>query len=171
MRSKTKRIVATALMAALVCVATTVIKIPSPLNGYVNPGDCMVLLAGWMLPPAYGFAAAGLGSALADLLAGYVTYAPATFLIKGLMALIAFACLKLLSRPSHKKIGALPAKLAGGILAETVMVMGYFIFEGFLYGFGPSLVNIPANAIQGVAGVVIGIPLSRALEKANVGLS
>ena len=61
------------MLAALVCVATMVIKIPSPLNGYINLGDCIVLLSGWLLSPVYGFMAAGLGSALADLFAGYVT--------------------------------------------------------------------------------------------------
>ena len=54
-----------ALLAALTCVATMIIKIPSPLKGYLNLGDCVVLLAGWMLSPTYGFLAAGLGSALA----------------------------------------------------------------------------------------------------------
>ena len=77
------------MLAALTCVATIVIKIPSPLNGYINLGDCIVLLSGWLLSPVYGFFAAGLGSALADLFSGYAAYAPATFLIKGLMALIA----------------------------------------------------------------------------------
>ena len=79
-----------ALMAALTCVATIIIKIPSPLKGYLNLGDCVVLLAGWVLLPAYGFLSAGLGSALADLFSGYVIYAPATFIIKGCMALMAF---------------------------------------------------------------------------------
>lgn len=41
MHSKTKRIVITALMAAMVCVATMIIKIPSPMKGYLNIGDCM----------------------------------------------------------------------------------------------------------------------------------
>ena len=158
-------------MAALVCAATMIIKIPSPLKGYVNLGDCMVLLAGWMLPPAYGFAAAGLGSALADLLSGYVTYAPATFLIKGVMALIAFACLKPAGKGPRRRMGRLPAQIIGGLLAELVMILGYFVFEGILYGFGPSLVNIPANAVQGVAGIIIGVLLSKALEKANLTLT
>ena len=64
MHSKTKRIVITALMAAMVCVATMIIKIPSPMKGYLNIGDCIVLLCGWLLSPGYGFVAAGLGSAL-----------------------------------------------------------------------------------------------------------
>ena len=166
MQSKTKKIVITALMAALVCVATMIIKIPSPLKGYINLGDCIVLLSGWLLSPGYGFLAAGIGSALADLLAGYVTYAPATFLIKGAMALIAFECFKLMSQ----KLGKLPSQLIGGVLAEVLMILGYFVFEGFLYGFAPSIVNIPANAVQGVAGIIIGTALIKVFEKANISL-
>ena len=164
MHSKTKKLVTAALMAALACVATMLIQIPSPLKGYLNIGDCVVLVSGWLLTPGYGFLAAGLGSALADLFSGYVIYAPATFLIKGVMALIAFACHRWMS----KQIGGLGARVVGGVLAEAVMVMGYFVFEGFLYGFAPSAVNIPANAVQGVAGVIIGLVLIKLLEKANV---
>ena len=164
MHSKIKRIVLAALLAALVYVATTIITIPSPLKGYLNLGDCMVLLAGWMLPVGYGLLAAGLGSALADVGAGYFTYAPATFVIKGLMAVIVFACYKLLS----PKIGKLPSQLIGAVLAEILMVLGYYVFEGFLYGFIPAAVNIPANAVQGVAGIVIGLLLIKALEKAKL---
>ena len=59
-----------ALMAAMACVATMVIKIPIPATGgYINLGDCIVLLSGIILGPVYGGIAAGLGSALADLLA------------------------------------------------------------------------------------------------------
>lgn len=153
-----------ALLAALTCVATMIIKIPSPLKGYLNLGDCVVLLAGWMLSPTYGFLAAGLGSALADTFSGYVTYVPATFVIKGLMALIAFYGFKLL----HSKLGNISSRIISGIAAEVVMVAGYFIFEGFLYGFGPSLVNIPANVIQGIAGLIIGTILVKVFEKSKI---
>ena len=166
MNAKTKKLVLTALLAALTCVATLVIKIPSPLKGYLNLGDCVVLAAGWMLSPAYGFAAAGLGSALADLFAGYVVYAPATFLIKGGMALIACYGFRWL-RPAT---GALPARVISGAVAESGMVLGYFLFEGMLYGFGPSLVNIPANAVQGVAGLILGTVLIKFVEKSKLPL-
>lgn len=155
-----------ALMAALACVATMIIKIPSPLKGYLNLGDCIVLTAGWMLSPTYGFLAAGLGSALADVFSGYVTYAPATFIIKGLMALIAFYGFKLL----NKKIGNLPSRIISGIVAEIVMILGYFVFEGFLYGFIPSAVNIPANGVQGIAGLIIGVILIKVFEKSKITL-
>lgn len=166
MNTKTKKIVMAALMAALACVATMIIKIPSPLKGYLNLGDCIVLTAGWLLSPTYGFLAAGLGSALADIFSGYVTYAPATFIIKGLMALIAFCGFKLL----NKKIGNLPSRIISGIVAEIVMILGYFVFEGFLYGFIPSAVNIPANGVQGIAGLIIGVILIKVFEKSKITL-
>ena len=166
MNTKTKKIVMAALMAALACVATMIIKIPSPLKGYLNLGDCIVLTAGWLLSPTYGFLAAGLGSALADVFSGYVTYAPATFIITGLMALIAFYGFKLL----NKKIGNLPSRIISGIVAEIVMILGYFVFEGFLYGFIPSAVNIPANGVQGIAGLIIGVILIKVFEKSKITL-
>ena len=159
-----RKIVIASMLAALACVATMIIKIPSPLKGYLNLGDCVVLLAGWMLSPMYGFLAAGLGSALADVFSGYMVYAPATFVIKGAMALIAFYGFKLLS----KKIGNLPARIITGIVAEVIMILGYFVFEGALYGFGPSVVNIPANAVQAAAGLILGCILVKVFEKANI---
>ncbi|MBQ7793184.1 MAG: ECF transporter S component [Clostridia bacterium] len=160
----TKKIVTASMLAALVCVATMIIKIPSPLNGYINLGDCIVLLAGWLLSPFYGFLAAGTGSALADIFSGYIAYAPATFVIKGLMAVIAYFGFRLI----HKRTGSLVSRILSGTLAEIVMVLGYFIFEGFLYGFVSSLVNIPANAVQGVAGLIIGIILIKIFEKNKI---
>ncbi len=164
MHSKTQKIVLAALIAALTCAATMIVKIPTPMKGYVNLGDCVVLVAGWILSPWYAVLAAGLGSALADLFSGYILYAPATFLIKGVMALIAFALFCLLK----KAVGSFFARLVAAASAEIWMVLGYFLFEGFLYGFGPSVVNIPANAVQGVAGVVIGCVLIRMLEKTKL---
>ena len=164
MHSKTKKIVITALMAALICIATMIVKIPSPLKGYINLGDCLVLVAGWILSPGYAFLAAGLGSALADLLSGYVTYAPATFIIKGAMALIVFAISMLMKKYKYKIVH----QLIGGVAAEAFMVLGYFVFEGFLYGFAPSVVNIPANCVQGAAGIIIGIILIKAFEKTGI---
>ena len=161
MKNSTNKIVIAALLAALCCIATMVIKLPSPLNGYVNLGDCIVLLCGWVLTPLYGFLAAGIGSCLADLFSGYVVFAPATFLIKGFMAFFAYYGVKLLSL----KMGKFPARLLTGIFCETFMVLGYYIFEGFLYGFLPSLVNIPANAMQGLVGIILALLLIKIVEK------
>ena len=166
MKSKIRKIVFSAMLAALACVATMIIKIPSPLNGYINLGDCIVLLSGWLLSPLYGFFAAGIGSALADVFSGYAVYAPATFIIKGIMALIFFGGYKLMS----KRLGSLPSQIISALAAEIFMILGYLLFEGIMYGFVPSAANIPANAVQGVVGIIIGVTLIKIFEKTNIKL-
>ena len=166
MNSTTKKIVMASMLAALACVATMIIKIPSPLKGYINLGDCVVLLAGFMLSPLYGFLAAGVGSALADIFSSYILYAPATFAIKGIMALTAYYGFKILKN----KPGGTFARVISGTVAELIMVLGYFVFEGFMYGFVPSAVNIPANIVQGVAGLILGVLLVNVFEKHKITL-
>ena len=163
-KSSTQKLAVAALLAALTCVATMVIKVPSPLKGYINLGDCFVLTTGWALPPVYGFLAAGIGSALADVFSGYVVYAPATFLIKGLMALAAFGIYKVLS----KKINSPASRIISGFVAEVIMVLGYYVFEGFMYGFTASLVNVLPNVFQGAAGLILGFILIKVFEKTKI---
>lgn len=149
----------------LCCVVTMLIQIPSPRKGYWNLGDCIVLLSGWILFPLYGFLAAGLGSALADFFSGYyIVYAPAIFVSKGHMTLIAYYGCKILGN----KVGDLPAKMLSSIVAEIGMGAGYFVFESLLYGFIPSIVNIPTNAAQGIVGLVLGLILAKIFEKVRL---
>ena len=73
MNSNLKKIVMTALFAALACVATMSIRIPTPgTGGYIHPGDAIVILSGVVLGPSYGLLAAGIGSAMSDLLGGVI---------------------------------------------------------------------------------------------------
>ena len=164
MNSTTKNIVISAMFASLCCIATMIIKIPSPLKGYINFGDCIVIITGFMLSPLYGFLASGIGSALADVFSGFITYAPVTFIIKGFMALIAGYVFHM----TRKKTGFMPATILSGALAELVMIIGYYIFEGFMYGFIPAVVNLPASFLQGIAGLTLGILLAQILKKHQI---
>ena len=76
----TRDITKIAIMAALIFVATYLIKIPS-LNGYTHIGDSMVIISALILGKKKGALAAGLGAALCDLLSGYMQYIIPTFLI------------------------------------------------------------------------------------------
>ena len=164
MKTTTQKIIFSSMLAALVCVVTMVIKIPSPLSGYLNLGDCIVLLSGWLMPPLYGFLAAAVGSALADIFSGYMIYAPVTFLIKGIMALLASLGYSLL----RKKAGGTVSHVLSGITAELFMILGYFAFEGILYGFAAAALNIPINALQGAVGLVLGILLTGIFRKHKI---
>ena len=158
---KLTRSVLTALFAAMVCVSTLVVHIPIPATqGYVNLGDAAVLLGAMLLGPAWGAAAAAIGSGLADLILGYAVYIPGTVAVKGLCAVIA----GLLFRRLYGiiKPAAVPACLA----AEVWMVLGYFLYECFALGYGAAaLAGAPANAMQGAAGVIAGSILLHALER------
>lgn len=70
-----KKLVMAALFAALACVATMSIKIPTPgTSGYIHPGDAIVILAGVFSDLHGDSLAGGIGSAMADLLGGYFVY-------------------------------------------------------------------------------------------------
>ncbi len=159
-KQQTKKMVMTALFIALCCAATMVIQIPSPTQGYKNLGDCMVLLSGWLLGPWYGMAAAGIGSAMADLLLSCPHYVPGTLVIKGCMGLIAAL--------SIKHGAALPRRLLGGLAAEALMVAGYFGYSSLILGRGlAAAASIPGNLVQGAIGLVAAMALYAALDRTH----
>lgn len=160
--------VCSALFAALVCIATMIIKISTPTFGYIHLGDGMVLLCGIFCGPAAGALAAGTGSAFADLFSGYAAWAPATFLIKALTAGccgLAFRHLSCRKKTAHAyRIAA----AISGLLGEIVMITGYFFYEAALAasfggltktslaaGAASAASGIPFNAIQGITGIVV----------------
>ena len=162
---KIRTMVLAAVLAALACVATMVVQIPSPMNGFVNLGDCFVLLSGWLLGPWWGAAAGGIGSMLADLLLGYGHYAPGTLVIKGCMALVAALIVKAMKESKASYV-------ISAVVSEAIMVLGYFGYASLLLGKGwGAAASIPGNLVQGAMGMVIGLVLlvvlkrSKALEK------
>ena len=160
---KILRLVQAALLAALTCVATMVIQIPTG-GGYLNPGDCFVQLSGWILGPWYGFIAAGLGSMLADLFAGYAMYAPGTFLIKGLDALVSALIFRAMAG-RHRLAGS----ILGGAVGGLMMALGYFGYESVVLGLGlAAAANIPGNLAQALFGLVTAVILSEVLHRTNV---
>ena len=161
MKDKTiRKLVLSAMFAALSCAATMVIQIPIA-TGYLNFGDGLCLLAGWILGPWYGFAAAGLGSALADLLAGYGAYVPATFVIKGLVALIAALLLRLVRTAGMPAVWQLALS---ALPAEAAMVLGYFSFETLVLGeTAAAAAAVPNNLLQAAAGIVLAVLLEQAV--------
>lgn len=143
-----KQLAVGGVMAALVFVMTYLPKIPVPVTGgYVHLGDGMILLASMLLGPM-GVAASAVGSALSDLVGGYMTYLIPTFLIKGAVALVAWK----LYKPGNWLKTAFAF-----ILAELVMVAGYFAFEAVLYGLPAALGAVGPNMIQGIVGVAMGL--------------
>ena len=159
---KLRKLAVCGLMAAFVFVATQ-IRIPTAI-GYINLGDAVILISSFILGPIAFFPAA-IGSALSDLIAGYAQYIIPTFIIKGLMGCVAGAAL------SKVKV-TVPKKILIGVITEVIMIAGYFIFEAlpFMYGVEAAAGSLFFNAIQGIAAVVIFIPVTSipAIKKNSV---
>ncbi len=160
MNQRIRKMCITAMLAAL-CAVATFIHVPvSATGGYVNLGDAVVILSGCILGPVYGFAAGGIGSALADIILSYTQYAPITFVVKGLMALAVALVIRVLGK--NGKYGIV-CSLVACLVSEIIMVGGYYVCEAMFlgYGFAGALAAIPSNAVQGVFGIIIGTFLCR----------
>lgn len=152
MKTNTKRLTTCAIFAAIICVVTTFVAVPAPAIGNVNLGDIFILCAAWLLGPL-GAAAAGIGACLADLFSGFAIYAPATLVIKALMALVCYYTFVCVEKVTKYQI---VSRLISAILAEGVMVLGYFVYESFIYGVAAAFASVPFNLIQGSICLVVG---------------
>lgn len=159
----TKKLVLAAVFAALCCVATMSIRIPTPgTGGYIHPGDAVVVLCGIFLDPVTALLAAGIGSAMADLLGGYFIYVPITFAIKGLVAFFGSLLYRKFTAGGHSPYVA----VAGCGLIDVVLVAGGYCFcESFIYGLAAALASVPSNLVQGASGLLIACLLYPLLHR------
>lgn len=161
-------------MAMVVVLSMSALSIPVP-GGHLYFNDVVIDTAAMLMDPLSAFIACGVGaflgdllfypapmfvslithglqalviSLLSDLIGGYMVYVLPTFLIKGLVALVAWK----LCRKDQPLLA-----LLSFLLAEAVMVLGYFLLEWALYGVASAAAAIGPNVVQGIAGVLIGM--------------
>ena len=157
----TRELAASAIMAALVCVATMLIQFPIPATqGFFNVGDAMVMVAALTFGPIVGAIAGGLGSSLADFLGGWYIWVPFTLIIKGVEGLLAGWILNI-GGDDQSSLRLVLAWIVGGL----EMVAGYFLVQVYMYGFSAALVEAPFNFVQMAVGGIVGIPVSLALKQ------
>lgn len=166
--SSTYQTVLTALFAALICVATMLVQVPIPATGgYANLGDGIILMCAFLMTPLHAVIAAGLGSLLADLLAGYISYALGTMVIKAGTAGIAALFFKRFGRGQSVR-RPLAFMIIGSILAETFMVLGYFFYESICLGIGLGAAGgIIGNVGQGCVGVITACIITPILARSH----
>ena len=158
---RTRMMALTAAFAALACAATMAVKVPSPTGGYMNLGDTVVLLGGYLLGPAWGALAGSIGPAMADVLLGSPVYAPATLVIKAVMAALAAGC--------HRALGGGRGTWGlalCGVIGEIPMVLGYWLYDGLLMeSLAGAAAGIPSNLVQAAFGAAASTLLAAALGR------
>ena len=88
---RTRTLVIASMLTAIIFLSTYYVKFPVPKapGAYVNIGDSVIYISGVLLAFPWAAGAAAIGSMLADIMYGGGWYIPATFVIKGLMGLVA----------------------------------------------------------------------------------
>lgn len=152
----TRQLCITGLLMAVIIVMT-MIRLPIPMmQGYPHIGDAGILLAGLILGPMAALPAA-IGSALTDLIYGYMIYIPFTLVIKGAMG---WAAGKFLHRGFRVK------NVLTVIAIAAFMVLAYFLTDMVLYGWAAAAGSVLGNISQALAtialgGAVLAMPVER----------
>ena len=155
-----RRLTTAGVLAAAIILLTTLVSIPMPGGlGYINLGDAGVLLAGVLLGGGWGALCAGAASAISDILLGWGVYAPATFVIKGAVALVG----GLLFAATKKQI-----RFAFLFVAALLVPIGYFLYETLLYGTAAAIPNILFNTIQCLVGAASAAAMAAVLLKTKL---
>ena len=173
----TRKIVFTALMAALTCVASAIrVTVPLDITGTTSfhLGNIFCALSGILLGPWLGGAAAGLGSLIFDIIfyPAYISECWITFLTKGAYGLIA----GLIAFAGKKEVGyvkSILATIAGAMTyAALYLTKGYF-YDGLLIGgvtpdaaWLTVLGKVPATIFNAVVAIIFAPILAKAISVA-----
>ncbi len=183
MKLTTKKVVLVGLMAALTTVSSFLrITVPLDIAGTssFHLGNILCALSGILLGPWLGGLAAGLGSAVFDMLNPlYISECWLTFLMKGAYGLA--AGLVAWEGKPWKYAKALCATVTGAITyAALYLAKSYFYSGLLLYGFTPAAAlvtvvqQLPATAFNAavaiVAAPVLAVAIRNALERNHLSL-
>lgn len=164
-------LILTALMIALTFIAGNIIKIPT-FNGFIQIGDCMVLVGAVLLGKKRGALSAGIGMAFVDIAGGYLFWAPLTFIIKACMAY--FTALILEKNKNKKKF------IIAFIIGGAINVFGYFlgniiigglilkVVSGFLQSVLYASSYIIGDTLQSIMGIIIALILVPYMNKIRI---
>ncbi|MDD3057445.1 MAG: ECF transporter S component [Sphaerochaeta sp.] len=151
-----------AVLTAVVVVFTLVVRIPTA-KGYLNLCDVAICFIAFTFGPWSAFIAAGLGTALADLISGYAQWAPISFVVHGVEGLL----IALIVRQKGNEAVSFARKLLAGLVCIATVSLGYFALSAlFISTVSVAAAEIPGNIAQSGVGFVLGLGVSSAVKKA-----
>lgn len=166
-RTKTFDLILTAMLIALVFVATIFLNIKLPITangGLVHLGTAMLFIASILFGPKKGAIAGALGMAIFDLVSGWTLWAPFTFIARGLQGYIVGK----IAWSKGRNGSSVGLNILAAIISAPVMLAVYYICEGILYGnWIAPVASIPGNIVQNVVGIIVAIPVCIVLKKVS----
>lgn len=160
MNKNLRKMVTTALFAAMIFVLTFFVKVPVA-SGYVHFGDALIYICAGVLGGPWAILAGAIGEGLADLIGGYAVYAPATIIVKALIA-VPF----ILTAPKKEKF-LTPVTALMTVPSGIITVAGYYIAD-LIINKNYAITDIPGNVIQAVGSAVLFIVIAAAFDAAKL---
>ena len=150
-----RKITISAMLMALLIIFGRVFLIPIPwTHGNVNLCDAAVFLASLLFGRWYGGTVGGFGALLLDLISGYASFAPFSFLAHGLEGFLA----GWLYTRTHNRFLALGVGI-------VVMVAVYVVANGVLYTWVAGILGIGTDLLQGIIGAVVAALVYQPLKR------
>ncbi|WP_172370436.1 ECF transporter S component [Sporosarcina jiandibaonis] len=166
-KSRTFDLILSAMLIALVFVATLLLNIRLPIaanGGLVHLGTGMLFIASILFGPKKGAIAGAVGMGLFDLVSGWTLWAPFTILARGLQGYIVGK----IAWSNGRRGNSMPFNLLAAIVSIPVMLAVYFLCERVLFGsWIIPLASIPGNIVQNVVGMAIALPVCVLLKKVS----
>ncbi|MGE7953188.1 ECF transporter S component [Lysinibacillus xylanilyticus] len=163
-RTKTFDLVITAILAALVFVATAFInlKLPFGQGGLIHLGTSMLFISAILFGPKKGALAGAIGMGLFDITGGWLIWAPTTIISRALQGAIVG---KIAWSKGHKgdNVGL---NILAAVVSMPVMIAVYYIGQAIMFkSWIAPMASIPGDVIQNVVGLLIAIPVCIVLKK------
>jgi uncharacterized membrane protein len=151
-----------ALLTAITYLAANFIQIPYGTGGVVHLGDSIIFIAAMLFGTRQAVISGAIGMAMFDGFSPYAAYAPYTFVIKAVMALI----IGLIANSGGAKGNSAVKNVIGVVLAGAWGVAGYFGAEIIMYqNVLAAAGNVLGNVIQVTAGGAIALVALPALKR------
>lgn len=166
--SRTFDLILSAMLIALVFVATLTLNIKLPIKangGLVHLGTGMLFIASILFGPKKGAIAGAIGMGLFDVVSGWTLWAPITIVARGLQGYIVGK----IAWSNGRKGNSIAFNVLAMIISVPFMVAVYYVGEGILYAnWVAPLTSIPGDLVQNVLGMIVAIPVCTLLRKTPI---
>ena len=167
-------IVVTALFAAICYVATNFrIEIPTPLGKtMIHCGNVFCLLSAMLMGGLRGGIADATGLGLFDLLGGWASSAPSTFIMRFIMGLVGGSVASVGNHNETKPTKWTILGAVTGMVTYVILYLGYSFLKGIVLGnaVGTVLTDVAAKAAtsipSGCVSIVVAVILYPFFRKA-----
>lgn len=167
--SKIRTISLYSMLIALVFIATYFIRFKLPFGGsggLVHAGNIPLFVIAMLLGPKEGAISGAFGMALFDIASEYIVWAPATFIIRGIMG---FIIGYIFVKGKENNWSLIVMVILAIVISSVEMIFGYMLFDVFMFGdWLAAFLSVIGDTTQLLIGWLGAIPLYLELSRRGI---